>query len=145
MDGTDIGATGTRSPAGRPAEEIEAVPVDVEDMLARMAVILESELSRFEAARDAQGGEAGRSDGKAAVDFVALFTKALEKVDQLIRAARAERIAALRAQGETDAHEREELAERIAGRLNELAEDRARRLAAAFRAADAADLGRRGA
>lgn len=99
---------------------------DFEAMLRRMAELLADELVRFEAAKAGQVGNGGGNalEGKAAVDLVSLMARTLEKIDQMMKAAREQRAAADEAKraGELSADERDELAGRVAARIDEIIE-----------------------
>jgi hypothetical protein len=92
---------------------------DCEQMLGRMAMLVAAELDRLEAKL---AGEGPAPDGKQAVDLVGQMAKTLEKIDQMARAAREMREAADEAKkaGELTADERDELARRVAARIDEI-------------------------
>jgi hypothetical protein len=112
------GATASRRPGGA-----ARVTPGLEEMLHRMAEALRGELAHHEAC--AKSGDGAR--GKPVVDLISGITRTLDKLNQMLRQTTEMREQAqLEAMGGLDAHERERLAERVAARINERVEQRAR-------------------
>ncbi|WP_245409789.1 hypothetical protein [Pararhizobium haloflavum] len=106
-----------------------APPGAFERTLCRMAELLAEEFNRFDQLRKTD--PAGKADGKTAVDLIALLARTMEKVDQLRRDLSTERNEAAKIKADAaNEHERENLAERVAARIDELAEERAREIVA---------------